>query len=675
MIRYNLQILGISEVRRNGFGEFRTPNGLTFLYSGKEDEDDVREYGVGLLLSETTKKSLIDWKPVSERIITARFNSRARKITVVQCYAPTNVASEEDKDDFYSALQQTMSNIRKQDIVIVMGDLNAKVGNNNLNCEKHMGQQGLGTRNDNGERFVEFCQNHNLVIGGTLFPHKDIHKYSWLSPDGVTRNQIDHLAISRTWRTSLLDVRNRRGADIDSDHLLMVAEVRLKLATVNRTSGASKMGRRYDVSKLKEPEVRREFALELRNRFSGLPLDTNNIDETWKFIKTAYQETSASILGHRPRKRDEWISHFTWDLIETRRELNLKIQTSTDDSERADAREKYRQLRRSIYRSTRRDRRNWANGIAEQAQRAADAGNVRDLYNATKSLTGKRGYRKRALRDIDGRLITTSEGQLARWREHFKSVFHSSPTDRQDSTGTTLASHLLDINTSSPSKEEIKMAILSLKNNKAPGIDLLTAEMLKADIELSARALTPLLERIWTTEELPDEWNKGLLITVPKKGDLSQCGNWRGITLLSTPSKVLTRILLNRITKAVEPILRREQAGFRPNRSCTDQINTLRIILEEASEWQREIYLTFVDFEKAFDTVTWCSIWCRLEEIGVPSKIINMLRALYKKYACKVAHDGLISDDIDVSAGDQLTILHVKFTSQSSFRVEVEWEY
>ncbi|KAL4717965.1 hypothetical protein ACJJTC_013004 [Scirpophaga incertulas] len=242
MLRYKLQILGLSEVRRNGFGEQRTPKGLTLLYSGKENEDDTLEYGVGFLLSDVAK-------PISDRIITARFYTKVRKISVIQCYAPTNAASSETKNDFYSLLTATLKNIRKQDIVIVMGDLNAKVGTDNSGCERHMGTNGLGTRNENGELFLEFCQTNDLTIGGTLFIHGDHHKYTWNSPDGVTKNQIDHLAISSIWRTSLLDVRNRRGADIDSDHHLVVAEVRLKVSS-SRSINAPKISPRFDVSKL-----------------------------------------------------------------------------------------------------------------------------------------------------------------------------------------------------------------------------------------------------------------------------------------------------------------------------------------------------------------------------------------------------------------------------------------
>jgi hypothetical protein len=88
-----------------------------------------------------------------------------------------------------------------------------------------------------------------------------------------------------------------------------------------------------------------------------------------------------------------------------------------------------------------------------------------------------------------------------------------------------------------------------------------------------------------------------------KKGDITNCNNWRGITLLSAPSKILSRVLLNRVKSVVEVRLWKEQAGFRKHRSCVDLINTLRIILEQSAEWQTTLYLTFIDFEKAFDSL------------------------------------------------------------------------
>jgi hypothetical protein len=100
---------------------------------------------------------------------------------------------------------------------------------------------------------------------------------------------------------------------------------------------------------------------------------------------------------------------------------------------------------------------------------------------------------------------------------------------------------------------------------------------------------------------MPNDWRCGLLVKLLKKGDTANCDNWQSITLLSVPSKVLTRVLLNRIKEHVNVRLRKEQAGFRPNHSCIDQIKTLHIIIEQCIEWSSCLYTVFIDFETAFD--------------------------------------------------------------------------
>ena len=105
------------------------------------------------------------------------------------------------------------------------------------------------------------------------------------------------------------------------------------------------------------------------------------------------------------------------------------------------------------------------------------------------------------------------------------------------------------------------------------------------------------------------DWRKGLIAKIPKKGDIANCNNWRGITLLSVPSKILARIILNSIQVKTEARIRREQVGFRVNRSCTDQICTLRIIIEQCIEWNNRLYAIFADFEKASDSVKGENMW------------------------------------------------------------------
>ena len=162
---------------------------------------------------------------------------------------------------------------------------------------------------------------------------------------------------------------------------------------------------------------------------------------------------------------------------------------------------------------------------------------------------------------------------LVRWVEHFKETLNRpappTPPDIPPAT------ELLDINTNPPSKTEITKAIKSLKSCKAAGPDGIPPEALKADVQTSTEMLQPLLTKIWEQEQVPEDWKRGHLVKLPKKGDLSQCNNWRGIMLLSIPGKALSRIILERLKTALDKKLRDEQAGFRQNRSCTDHIATL----------------------------------------------------------------------------------------------------
>jgi exonuclease III len=126
MTEYRLDLLGLSEIMCRESGEFITSTGKLLIHSGRINKEN-HEYGVGLILRKGMRKSLIEWKAVSEKIITARLSTLLRKLTIVQCYAPINVASIEEKEAFYGSLETTLQHIKQSDIVILMGDLNAKI--------------------------------------------------------------------------------------------------------------------------------------------------------------------------------------------------------------------------------------------------------------------------------------------------------------------------------------------------------------------------------------------------------------------------------------------------------------------------------------------------------------------------------------------------------------------
>ena len=214
------------------------------------------------------------------------------------------------------------------------------------------------------------------------------------------------------------------------------------------------------------------------------------------------------------------------------------------------------------------------------------------------------------------------------------------------------AARMLDINCAPPTRTEVKKAIKSLRRGKAAGPDDIPAEALQADVETSTTMLHQLIKKIWEEEEnIPADWKDGLIAIIPKKGDLRDCNNYRGIMLLSTPGKVLNRIILERLRKGVDDELRENQAGFRNGRSCSDQIATLRIIIEQSIEWNTSVYVNFIDFEKAFDSVDRQLLWQLMAHYGLPPKYINIIKSTYQDMQCQVLHQGHAQETFSVLTG------------------------
>ena len=166
----------------------------TILYSG---HSHMHTHGVGIILGKEAQRALIGWQPVNHCIITTRFNNRLAKVTIIQAYAPCETSEDEEKDEFYSKLQDVINNIPSYDITILMGDFNVQLG-----------------------RVISFCAVNGLTIGNTFFQHKLVHKKTWRSPDGMALDEIEYICISTRGKSSLQDVRVRRGGDMGIDHYM-----------------------------------------------------------------------------------------------------------------------------------------------------------------------------------------------------------------------------------------------------------------------------------------------------------------------------------------------------------------------------------------------------------------------------------------------------------------------
>ena len=311
MKRCRYDIVGISEVRWTGKGE--TSN-RDFIWSG-EDEAHVR--GVGLLLSDRTRKALVGYNPVNSRVITARFDAAPYKITVIHAYAPTMSSSDEDIVAFYSTLEDALAKVHKEGIIIITGDWNAKIGSDNTDWKSVMGRYGYGDRNERGERLLEFATIHSMYICNTRFEQKPQRKWTWASPDGVHKNMIDLILIQQRWKSSVINCRTFQSADICSDHSLVLCNIRLRL---KRMHNKMQHRTRIDTSQLKSQRIRECYSKKLANDIAKIDL-AENLEEHAKKIEAAIKKAAEATIPVSRSAKKPWISEETLKLADEKRAL------------------------------------------------------------------------------------------------------------------------------------------------------------------------------------------------------------------------------------------------------------------------------------------------------------------------------------------------------------------
>ena len=254
-----------------------------------------------------------------------------------------------------------------------------------------MGRQGLGTMNENGERFAAACADNSLVIGGSIFQHKDIHKATWVSADHVTENQIDHICISHRFRRSLLDVRVKRGADAGSDHHLVIAKIQLKLKRTTHTEGRAK----FNIQQFEDIGTTELYKLTLHNRYQALQdlqsqETSTSVEEEWTRLKTIWKETCEEVVGKRKVENKPWLSMDTFKKVGERRERKEVLNRSKTRAAKAQAQKEYEEVNKEVKKSVRMDKKKYIEDLAQQAEDAAGKkrqNNLKGLY--MKKLLGK----------------------------------------------------------------------------------------------------------------------------------------------------------------------------------------------------------------------------------------------------------------------------------------------
>ena len=588
-------------------------------------------FGMAFLVHKSIMNSVKDVTPVNNRLMTIRIQSANKKYTLINAHAPTNIDNKKNPETverFWGQLEDTMSKIHKEDVKIILGDFNAQLGKEKV-YRKIIGKNSAHQNtNTNGTHLIDLCQQFNLKVMSTHF-RKPTHKQkTWRSPiQHLGEYQIDHVAISHAHYRTIHDIQVRRGANIDSDHYITRVKIKFSPRKVQHKKTHIQ---KFDISKIQETNITEEWDKEPANNWT----DFRN-----KIIKKAKE----LIPLNKKTKHPWWNS--TCDQAISERRLAFQKYNSQKSPETL---QHFLDIRKQTNRTIRRTKRNYVNEQIQMIEENFRNYNSRDFYRTFANTI--RGYSAQNLtfRKKDGKLALTNQDNCEELACYFSELLNCpEPPERFVYT---VPEHTKP-NADPPTQEEIHHHIKRLKNGKTSGEDGIIAELLKSLGPQSLQEITHIIQEIWQTEKLPNEWKCALIHPLHKKGDKSDVNNYRGISLLPVPYKILSACLLQRTQEQIEPLIGEYQAGFRPHRSCIEQIFNLKSTLKFRAIRNLPTICTFVDFHKAYDSIDRQSLFNILEEYNLDPKTNRLIQQTLTDTTSKIKFAGEISQPFPIKTG------------------------
>jgi len=653
LAKYNIDIAALCETRFSESGSLKDLD-YSFFWSGKP-EGERREAGVGFAIRKDIVTKLTEIpQPISDRIMKMRLPlSRDSCVTIISVYAPTMTNPDENKEAFYNQLTSTLNDIPRSDKLLLLGDFNARIGSDNHNWPLVMGKHGIGKRNSNGELLLALCSEFELIVTNTMFKQKDERMTTWMHPRSGHWHMIDYIITRCRDKMDIHSTRAMRGANCGTDHQMLRAKVAFRLRQKYNRQGASKPTK-LNIAKLCTTSHRENFAQEMNRALAQLDeKESSTPDEKWASLQQVVYNTAKTSLGKPDRKHQDWFDPNDQELQNLMRKRDQAHQRVLQTRSTRSTVAAYKDACRLLQKRTRAMKSHWWEMKAEELQRAADINDMKGFYNGLKEVWGPVKKGPVHLKSADG-METFSDNKrvVARWSEHFQKLLNVPGDIEPEALDNIRQCTTITCLDEMPTMAEMAKAIASLKDGKAPGGDGIPAEVWKhGGANLSDR-LHQIITKAWEEGSVPQAWKDANIVTIYKKGDRTDCGNYRGISLLCIAGKIFARIILNRLsTHITHVVVPESQCGFRSKRSTMDMIFCLRQLQEKCIEQDRPLYIVFVDFTKAFDTVGRTGLWQLLRKYGCPEKFTAMIEALHTGMKANVSVGGEASETFGVTNG------------------------